>query len=42
MIALTASVLLTERQKLIKASGMISPVIVDASPNKGKQNFGFP
>lgn len=34
VIALTASVLLEERQKLIKASGMISPVIVDASPNK--------
>lgn len=34
VIALTARVLLKERQKLIKASGMISPVIVDVSPNK--------
>lgn len=41
VIALTASVLLKERQKLIKASGMISPVIVDASPNKENKILDF-
>lgn len=41
VIALTASVLLKERQKLIKASGMISPVIVDVSPNKENITLDF-
>ena len=34
LLALTASVQVNERSKLIKACGIIQPVIVDVSPNK--------
>ena len=41
MIALTASVLLPERHKAIKASGLFDPVIIDASPNKENISLNF-
>lgn len=34
LLALTATVQSNERAKLIKASGMVQPIIVDVSPNK--------
>ena len=39
LLALTASVQVNERSKLIKACGMIQPVIVDVSPNKENITF---
>ena len=41
MIALTASVLLQERHKVIKASGMVDPVVIDVSPNKKNISLNF-
>ena len=41
MIALTASVLLQERHKVIKASGMVDPIIIDVSPNKENISLNF-
>ena len=41
LLALTASVQVNERSKLIKACGMIQPVIVDVLPNKENITFNF-
>jgi len=41
IIALTASVLLKDRHKVIKASGVHNPVIIDVSPNKENISLHF-
>ncbi|CAH3132029.1 unnamed protein product, partial [Porites lobata] len=41
LLALTASVQVNERSKLIKACGIIQPVIVDVSPNKENITYNF-
>ena len=41
VVSLTASVLLKERQKVIKASGMVNPAIIDVSPNKENITLNF-
>ena len=41
VLALTASVQMAERAKLIKTCGMNKPVIVDVSPNKENITFNF-
>ena len=41
VLALTASVQVAERAKLIKTCGMNKPVIVDVSPNKENITFNF-
>ena len=41
VLALTASVQVAERAKLIKTCGMNKPVIVDVSPNKKKHHLQF-
>ena len=39
LLALTATVEINKRPKLIKACGMVQPVIVDVSPNKENNTF---
>ena len=41
MLALTATVKTKERNKVIKASGMVNPAIVDVSPNKENISLDF-
>lgn len=41
MIALAASVLLQKRHEVIKASGLVDPVIIDVSPNKENISLNF-
>ena len=41
LLALTASVQVNERSKLIKACGIIQPVIVVVSPNKENITYNF-
>ena len=41
MLALTASLKLKDRANLIKACGLVSPTIIDASPNKSNIRFSF-
>ena len=41
VLALTASVKLQDRASLWKACGMVSPVVIDVSPNKDNISLGF-
>ena len=41
LLDLTATVQISERTKLIKACGMVQPMIVDVSPNKENISFNF-